>query len=130
MDISTRVDFSQGEFVVVLRDLSRVIYPADIEVIYKCVMADEIHHGEETFHILVLGSEFLLIGPFVEGDLSAIEALISDNPQIPVSSRAVQSIPLRYRKPSLLGLKLFPIAGLGFGPVSDLERFHMIYGEH
>ena len=47
----------------------------EIAQIYHCLMEDEIHHGEESFHILVVDERFVLIGPFVAGALGAIEAL-------------------------------------------------------
>ena len=96
----------------------------EIAQIYHCLMEDEIHHGEESFHILVVDERFVLIGPFVAGALGAIEALIRAHPEIPVTRRLVRTVPYHYREAGFLGLRLFPVPGLKDRPISDLARFH------
>lgn len=95
-----------------------------------CNMEDEIHHGDESFHILFLDHEFLLVGPFVHGGTGAIESLISDYPHIPVKQCFVRKIPYHYRQKGRLGLGLFPIPGLSFGPVDDLQNFNIVLSEN
>ena len=82
-----------------------------------------------SFHLLLLGSEFLLVGPFVDGGLGAIEALVEACPRIPVERRLVRTVPYRFREPGLLGLRLFPVPGLRFGLISDLNQFHLLIPE-
>ncbi len=92
-------------------------------------MEDPVHHGDETFHVIVLDTEFLLVGPFVDGGVGAVDALIKDHPDIPVERRLVRKVPYRYRDGGIMGLRPFPVPALRFGPVSDLQRFHLVTPE-
>lgn len=105
---------------------TRLVPVAAIQQIYRCAMEDDVHHGPECFHILILDDEFILIGPFVAGALGAINALIHARTTIPVTRHRVRTVPYRFRDPGLLGLRLFPVPGLRAGPRSDLDRFHIV----
>lgn len=105
------------------RSLQRAIPASDIDTILVCAMEDEIHHGDEQFHIVLLADEFALLGPFVGGALGAIDQLVAEHPDITLQHRRVGRVPYRYREPGLLGLRLFPIAGLYAGPRAELARF-------
>lgn len=122
---SGNISYVDGRLDVAGRGVTRSVSKSEIERIYICRMEDEVHHGDESFHLLQLGDEFLLIGPFVDGGTGAIEALIAACPQIPVERRLVRTVPYRFREPGLLGLRLFPVPGLHFGPASAIERFHL-----
>ncbi len=124
------VSFHNGHLDIDSLTLTRSLLQSEIKQIYICHMQDEIHHGDESFHILHLGDEFLLVGPFVGGGIGAIDALILNCPCIPVTRCLAGSIPYRFRQKGLLGIRFFPIPGLFFGPISDLKYFHLIvHGE-
>lgn len=123
------IAYQNGHLSIAGARLARSLAASEVERIYICHMEDEIHHGDETFHLLLLDGEFLLVGPFVDGGLGAIEALLEACPQIPVERCLVRKVPYRFREPGLLGLRLFPVPGLRFGPISDLEQFHLVIPE-
>lgn len=126
---SGHIDYKNGCLSIASPKLARSLATSEVKRIYACHMEDELHHGDETFHLILLDDEFLVVGPFVDGGLGAIEALIGACPQIPVERRLVRKVPYRFREPGLLGLRLFPVPGLRFGPASDLERFHLVIPE-
>ena len=135
------VRYRDGQLTVSGPALDRTVAAAAIGEIYQCTMEDEVHHGDEGFHILILantapddtsprdttpGDAFLLIGPFVAGGLGAIEALTAAHPEIPVTPVQVRTVPYGFREPGLLGLRLFPVPGLRTGSRADLKRFHLV----
>lgn len=107
------------------RSLQRAISASEIDTILVCGMEDEVHHGDEQFHIVLLGDEFALLGPFVQGAQGAIDRLIAEHPDIAIQHRWVGRVPYRYREPGVLGLRLFPVPGLQTGQRGDLARFNM-----
>jgi len=94
----------------------------EIETVFDCKMEDFIHHGDEPFFILALNQTFVGVGPFVAGS-AAISDIQSLHPPVIVKQAVVRKIPFKYRKPSLLGLRLFPIIDICSGPLEDLEKF-------
>ena len=116
-----RVDYSGDSLVIDCGGRMFTIDPSAIERIHDCEMADPVHHGDERFHILKLSDSFWLLGPLVDGALGAMDALVADNPHIPIVPGSVQRLPWRMRERGPLGLRLFPIAGLGRFPLSDLR---------
>ena len=139
------VQYRDGQLTVSGPVLDRTVAAAAIGEIYRCTMEDEVHHGDEGFHILILADmapddtapadtapdttpddAFLLIGPFVAGGLGAIEALTAAHPEIPVTPVRVRTVPYGFREPGLLGLRLFPVPGLRTGSRADLKRFHLV----
>lgn len=127
---SQRVGYFDGHLSIANLRQTHSVSSSEVKRILVCRMEDEIHHGDETFHIIEFEEKFLLIGPFVEGGQGAVEALIKDNPGVPVEQRLVRSVPYRYRESAFLGLRLFPVPGLCFGPISDLRRFDLQERDH
>ena len=127
--VAMRIAYADGHVTVTGKTASRRVSRSHVERVYRCRMEDELRHGDELFHILLLEQEFLLVGPFVKGGLGAVEALLKDRPRIPVEDRLVRTVPYRYRERGMWGLRAFPIPGLRFGSLPDLERFHLIHPE-
>ena len=134
------VQYRDGRLTVSGPALNRTVAAAAVGAIYRCTMADEVHHGDEGFHILILadtvpddtvpddsapGDAFLLIGPFVAGGLGAVEALTAAHPEIPVTPARVRTVPYGFRERGCLGLRPFPVPGLRTGSRADLRRFHL-----
>ena len=134
------VEYRDGHLTVSGPALDRTVSAAAIGEIYRCTMADEIHHGDEGFHILILAdtvpdgiapndafpdNAFLLIGPFVAGGLGALKALTAAHPEIPVTPVRVRTVPYGFREPGFMGLRLFPVPGLRVGSRAVLKRFRL-----
>lgn len=119
------VTFSNGHLHVDDHSLSRSISSAEVDKICICSMEDEIHHGVELFHILIMATSFILIGPFVDGADGAIDEMTEGDARIGVERYTVRKIPYRFREPGFLGLRLFPVPGLYAGTIDDLKRFHL-----
>ena len=117
-----RVDYSGDSLVVDCGGRMFTIDPSAIERIDDCEMADPALQGYERFHIVRLSDHFWLLGPFVDGALGAVEELLRKHPDIPVVLGVVQRLPWRMRKRGVFCLRLFPTAGLGRFPLSDLPR--------
>ena len=120
------LSYRNGQLTLSGPTLNQTVAAATIGEICRCTMEDEVHHGDECFHILILDDTFLLIGPFVAGALGAIEALTTANPDIPVTRQRVRTVPFGFREPGFLGLRLFPVPGLRTGSRADLKRFHLV----
>jgi hypothetical protein len=120
-----RVSFSGGSLAIEGPSGTRRLSLAQVKSIYECRMEDEAHQGDEPFHLLILETEFLLVGPFVPGGLGAVEALMAERPDVPVEHWLVRHVPHRFRERSRLGLRLFPVSGLRFGHLSELAHFRL-----
>ena len=99
---------------------TELIVPAEISMVDECQMADEVSHGDETFHIVHLAETFWLIGPFVSGAPWAVDDLTSQHPELKRRRVTVERIPWRMRDRGLFGLRLWPVARLGCFPKADL----------
>ena len=115
-----RVDYSENHLEVTSQAGVARIEPGEIEMVDECQMEDQIHHGDEAFHILHGSQRFWLVGPFIDGALGAINRFCTAHPDIPRRRVLIRSLPWKLRAPGLLGLRLFPIAGLGEFPLADL----------
>lgn len=101
----------------------------EIETVLECRMEDSIHHGEEPFFILILDQTFVGVGPFVAGS-AAIDDIQSLHPGVKIKQAVVRKIPLKYRKPFLPGLRLFPTMDICGGPLEDLQKFELTMAKH
>ena len=119
------VGYRDGWLTIAGPALNRSVAAAAIGEIYLCTMADEVHHGDEDFHILILDDTILLIGPFVAGALGAIEALTRAHPGIPVTRYRMGTVPYGFRERGFLGLRWFPVPGVRSGSRDDLKRFRL-----
>lgn len=115
-----RVDYIQDHLELSSKTGTVRIEPEAILRIDRCEMEDPIHQGDEAFHILHGAQTFWLIGPFIPGALAALNDLCAAHPQIPQTEVLVRSLPRKLRTPGMLGLRLFPVAGLGAFPLTDL----------
>ena len=97
-----------------------------IRRILVCTLEDQLHHADEEFHIVLFDDECLVIGPFVAGGLGAIMDLRQHHPEISAVRHQAQGVPYRFREPSFLGLRWFPIPGLYVGPQADLRRWKLV----
>lgn len=118
-----RVDFVDGALLFTLTSSVSRLDARDIGLIDYCQMEDAAHQGDEEFHIVHSGQRFWLIGPFVDGALAAIKALRESRPSIPTRRVVVHALPRRLRAPGVLGLRLFPVPGLGEFPLAALPPF-------
>lgn len=121
-----RVDYNDGYLLITTKAEVTKIDPRTITMIDLCHMEDIVYQGDEEFHILYCQQSFWLIGPFIDGGLWAIDQLCADNPQIPQRRTLIEYLARKLREPGLLGLRLFPIAGLGEFPSSDLPPMSVI----
>lgn len=115
-----RVDYTQDHLQLSSKAGILRVVPNAILRISLCEMEDPIHQGDEAFHILHGAQNFWLIGPFIPGALAALHDLSVAHPQIPHVEVLVRSLPRKLRAPGMLGLRLFPIAGFGAFPLTDL----------
>ena len=115
-----RIEFHHVELVVTQAGTTTRIPALDVVRILYCRMEDEVAQGDEEFHILICHQRFVLIGPFAAGGLSTISNLRAARPDIPTAIAKVQSLTRKLRKPGALGLRLFPVPGVGVFPISDL----------
>lgn len=121
-----RLDYRNGDFLVVMPRSARRLPGADVTRILECRMADPISHGEEAFHVLLTEDAMLLVGPFVAGALGAIEGFRSDFAAIPTERRLVRTMPWRFREAGFLRLRPFPVADLVLAPRSDLAALEFL----
>ncbi|MCB1888348.1 MAG: hypothetical protein KDH20_12140 [Rhodocyclaceae bacterium] len=84
-----------------------------IERLVSCRLEDAIHQGDEGFHIVLAGARFALIGPFAAGGLGAVADLRAARPGLPEGRAWLRGVPRVLREPGMLGLRLFPVPGLG-----------------
>ena len=91
-----------------------------IDRLVSCQLEDTIHQGDEGFHIVLAGDRFILIGPFATGGLGAVDDLRAARPGLPEGRARLPGVPRRLRSPGLLGLRLFPMPGLGVFPSAQL----------
>ncbi len=97
----------------------------DIVQIDICTMDDQVHHGDDVFHLVRGKSSFWLLGPTIGVSYAAINALLADHPDIPCRDMAVISLGWRLRGSAILGIRFFPIAGFGEFPLSDLPKMYI-----
>lgn len=116
----SRVDYSENHLEFASKTGVARIETSEIEMVDECQMEDPVHHGDEAFHIIHGSQRFWLVGPFIDGALGAINRLCAAHPDIPRRRVLIRSLPMKLRAPGLLGLRLFPIAGLGEFPLADL----------
>ncbi|WP_157666643.1 hypothetical protein [Bordetella genomosp. 13] len=107
------VDYSDDRLKLVRGAITRSMPASEITQIDFCTMDDEIHHGDEDFYIVHGKARFWIMGPFVAGAGRAIDDLVRTHPDIPRRDMAVENMPWKLRSPGALGLRLFPVAGLG-----------------
>jgi hypothetical protein len=101
------------------------VEPSAIVQVHECQMADQVHHGDETFHLIRLVDAFWLFGPMIDGALGAVTALLKNQPGVATARSTIERIPRRMRDPGKLGLRLWPIAGLGCYPLAELTLLGM-----
>lgn len=119
-----KILFENGCLQICDRNQKIELPSEEIETVFECRMEDSIHHGDELFFILILPQEFIGIGPFVTGS-AAIGILKTYQTTIKFQDALIRRIPYRYRKPSLMGLRLFPIIDICRGPLEDLQKFKL-----
>lgn len=119
------VQYSDGRLRVLQSGSTHEVEPAHIVHVYECRMADPIHHGEESFHVLCLTSEFWLFGPAVTGALGAVQAMLKENPGMRLTDATVGRVPWTMRQRGTFGLRLWPVAGFGRFPNAELDKLHM-----
>ncbi|MDR3056257.1 MAG: hypothetical protein LBU53_12795 [Zoogloeaceae bacterium] len=121
------VDYREDTLHITTYDASIVDLSAASIMQINCCQYDDPLQDEE-FFILFVSEQFWLIGPFVKHALGAIYALRDKHPEIPWRKMVVHRMPWKLREPGCFGLRLFPIAGLGVFPMSDLPARTMIEG--
>ena len=97
-----------------------------IRSIVEVRVAGLLDDDEDPFHIVQIDDEIVVIGPFVCGGLGALEKLAADWPEISRRSRLTANVPYRFRARAILGLRLFPVAGLAIAPLSALAAFDFL----
>lgn len=115
------VQWQRGRMLVTWRGACHVIDCASIVEVNLCSFQDAVLHADESFHLLRLHAALWMIGPFVSGAAPALAALMSGPAAPPCVRVTVQRVPWRMRDPGLLGLRLWPIAGLGRHPNDALR---------
>ena len=121
-----RLDYTDDTLRITQGDSTVSVETSSIVQVHGCQMADQVHHGDETFHLIRLADAFWLIGPMVEGGLGAVTTLLKDHPEIATTRSTVERIPWKMRAPGMLGLKLWPIAGLGCYSNAELKLLGML----
>lgn len=119
------VSYEDGTLRIFQRGTTHEVEPACIVQVYECRMADPVHHGDETFHLLRLRDDFWLLGPMVDGALGAVDGLLKARPGITLTQAAIGRVPWKMRQPGTFGLRLWPIAGLGRFSNAELQRLHI-----
>ncbi len=121
-----RIEYSDDELRLYWRQKSWTMPVAEITRIDICVMADPIHHGDETFHIVRGASRFWLLGHNLYSGGAVVERLQTEHPEIPCCDMAVFNLSWRLRGAPILGIRFFPIPGVGEFPLKALPRMEAV----
>lgn len=116
--------FSHEALLFIGPEGTEILKAHDVTGIDICEMANAPFHGDEEFHIIHGPDAFWLVGPFAAGALRAIKDCLAVFPAIPTRTVTVGKMPWALRKPSVFGLRLFPIPGFLKAPthrLSDLK---------
>ena len=122
------VAYSKNCLVVSCGSEKDEIQVDEIRQIFICHMDDTLHHGEETFHIVLLDDYFWLIGPFVNAAIGAFDALRVAHPGLHTKNVRIGSMPWRLRKKGWLGLRPFPVAGFTRQSLSSMPDYRVVEG--
>ncbi|WP_157666642.1 hypothetical protein [Bordetella genomosp. 13] len=120
---ANHLEYSGSSLKLIVQGVERASMPVgEVEKVDVCTMDDQIHHGDDVFHIVHGKARFWILGPTIGVSYSAIKSLLTDHPNIPCRDMAVISLPWRLRGSAILGVRLFPIAGFGEFPLSRLPK--------
>ena len=118
------VRYEGGRLYIRCRSEAFQIEAGLITRVDECQMADPVHHGDETFHVLHQRADFWLFGPMLEGALGAVDALLKAHPEIPRSRAVIERVPWKMRERGAIGLRLWPIVGCGRFSNAELKLLH------
>jgi hypothetical protein len=120
--VEDEIRYNRDRLHVRCRGAPFCVEVSSILMVNTCVLADQVRHADEHFHLLRLRAHFWTVGPFVIGAHSALAALRNEHQSLEHTYVTVQCVPWRMRALGLLGLRLWPIAGLGRYPNIALQR--------